>query len=136
MQQYSKTVLSHLIHAFILKFSSNQCKKFSFQSLHNGLACFLRMPWFMVNFEYTSHKHNWTPIKYLNVLHHNRTQKKLTHFFLNLKYFLILFNIFFINIFSYQLPILDSLDMSGHFHQNANFYKLWCLPACKYELHS
>ena len=28
-------------------------------------------------------KHDWTPIKYLNVLHHNRTKKQLRHSFLN-----------------------------------------------------
>ena len=50
-------------------------------------------------------KHDWTPIKYLNVLNHNRTQKHSQYFFLNIlqKY--------------YELPILDILDMSGHFHQ-------------------
>ena len=48
---------------------------------------------------------DWTPVKYLNVLHQNRTKKQLRHFFLNilLKY--------------YQIPILGTLDMSGHFHQ-------------------
>ena len=40
-----------------------------------------------------------------NVLYHNRTQKQLQCFFLNIleKY--------------YELPILNTLDMSGHFHQ-------------------
>ena len=28
-------------------------------------------------------KNDWIPIKYLKVLHHNRTQKHLQHFFLN-----------------------------------------------------
>ena len=48
---------------------------------------------------------DWTPIKYLNVLHHNRMQKWLQHFFLNKlqKY--------------YKLPILGTLDITGHFHQ-------------------
>ena len=47
-------------------------------------------------------KHDWTTAKYLNILHHYRTQK---HFFLILlqKY--------------YHLPILSTLDSSGHFHQ-------------------
>ena len=32
----------------------------------------------------TSNKeHDWTPVKYLNVLHHSRTQNPLQHFFLN-----------------------------------------------------
>ena len=50
-------------------------------------------------------KHDWTPVKYLNVLHHNITQKQLQHFFLNIMQK------------HYQLPILGTLDMSGHFHQ-------------------
>ena len=32
----------------------------------------------------TNNEHDWTPIKYLNVLHHNKTQKQLGHFFLHL----------------------------------------------------
>ena len=49
-------------------------------------------------------EHDWTPIKYLNVLHHNKTQKQLQQFFLNIlqKY--------------YQLFVLGILDMSDHFH--------------------
>ena len=57
-------------------------------------------------------EHDWTPlkyldvIKYLDVLHHNRTQKQLRHFFLKIlqEY--------------YELPILGTLDMSDHFYQN------------------
>ena len=43
------------------------------------------------------------PLKYLNALHHNKTQKQLPHYFLKIlqKY--------------YQIP---TLDMSDHFHQN------------------
>ena len=39
----------------------------------------------------SNNKHDWTPIKYLNVLHHNRTQKQ--YFFLNTsqKYYYFLF---------------------------------------------
>ena len=49
-----------------------------------------------------TNKHDWTHAKYLNVLYHNRTQKQLQYFFLNIlqKH--------------YQLPILGT---SGHFHQ-------------------
>ena len=45
----------------------------------------------------SNNKYDWTPIKYLNVLHHNRTQKQLRQYFLNIlqKY--------------YQLPILGTL---------------------------
>ena len=40
-------------------------------------------PIFDHNHQKTSNrKHDWTPIKYLNVLHHNRTQKQLQFFFL------------------------------------------------------
>ena len=53
----------------------------------------------------SNNQHDWTLVKYLNVLHHNKTQKQLRLFFLNIlqKY--------------YQLPILGTLDMSGHFHK-------------------
>ena len=34
--------------------------------------------------EITTNNNNWTPIKYLDVLHHNRTQKQLQYFFLNI----------------------------------------------------
>ena len=30
----------------------------------------------------SNNKHDWNPVKYLNVLHHNRTQKQLLYFFL------------------------------------------------------
>ena len=48
----------------------------------------------------SNNKHDWTPAKHLNVLHYNRTQKQLRHFFLNIlqKH--------------YQFPILGTLDMS------------------------
>ena len=53
----------------------------------------------------SNNEHDWNTVKYLNVLHENSTQKQLRHFFLNIlhKY--------------YQLPILGTLVMSGHFHQ-------------------
>ena len=53
----------------------------------------------------SNNKHDWALIKYLNVFHHNRKQKQLQHFFLNIlqKY--------------YQFPILDTLDMSVQFYQ-------------------
>ena len=46
-------------------------------------------------------QHGWALIKYLNVLHLNRTQKQLLH---SLQKY-------------YQLPILGTLEISGHFHQ-------------------
>ena len=47
----------------------------------------------------SNNEHDRTPIKYLSVLHHNRTQMQLRHFFFKIvqKY--------------YQLPILDTLFM-------------------------
>ena len=53
----------------------------------------------------SNNEHDWTPAKYVNVLHHNITQKQLQQFFFDIlqKY--------------YQLPILGTLDMSRHFHQ-------------------
>ena len=51
--------------------------------------------------ETSNNKHGWIPIKYLNGLHHNRTQNQLQH---SLQKY-------------YQLPILGTLDISGHFHQ-------------------
>ena len=52
-----------------------------------------------------TNKHDWTHAKYLNVLYHNRTQKQLQYFFLNIlqKYF--------------QLLVSGTLDMSGHLHR-------------------
>ena len=50
-------------------------------------------------------EHGWTPVKHVNVFHHNRTQKQLRHVFLNI-----------VQIY-YQLPIFGTLDMSGHFPQ-------------------
>ena len=32
----------------------------------------------------SNNKYDWTPIKYLNVLHHNRTQKQFQYFILNI----------------------------------------------------
>ena len=32
----------------------------------------------------SNNKYDWTSIKYLNVLHHNRTQKQLQYFILNI----------------------------------------------------
>ena len=64
----------------------------------------------------SKNEHDWTLLKYLNFLHHNRIKKQLRHFFLKIlqKH--------------YQFPILETLDMSGHFHQNSDsFQKLWCL---------
>ena len=53
----------------------------------------------------SNNEHDWNPVNYLSVFHHKRTQKQLRHFFLNIlqKH--------------YQLSILGTLDMSGHFHQ-------------------
>ena len=55
---------------------------------------------------------DWASVKYLNVLHHNRTQKQLQHISLSIlqKY--------------YQIHILGTLDMSGHFHQKI-------MPTCR-----
>ena len=34
--------------------------------------------WLLLTSQVTSkNEHDWTPVKYLNVLHHNRTQKQL-----------------------------------------------------------
>ena len=74
----------------------------------------------LVTLRTSNKKHDWTPVKYVNILHLNRTQKQLRHFLLDKlpKY--------------YQLP-LNTLDMSGHFHKNhnINLYKFWCLSAGK-----
>ena len=52
----------------------------------------------------SNNEHDWTPVKYLNVLHHNRTQSSCDNFFL-------------IYCKNYQFPILVILDMYGHFYQ-------------------
>ena len=49
-------------------------------------------------------KHDCNHVKYLNVLYNNRRQKLLQYFFLTIAKY-------------YQLPILGTLDMSGHLHQ-------------------
>ena len=50
-------------------------------------------------------EHDWTLIKYLNVLYHNSIQKQLQHFLVKIlqKH--------------YQFPILGTMDMSGNFHE-------------------
>ena len=61
----------------------------------------------------SNNEHVWTTAKYLNVLHHNRTQKQLRHFFLNIlqKY--------------YQFPVLGTLNIATSIkNNNANLYKL------------
>ena len=35
-------------------------------------------------YETSNDEHDWTPVKYLNVLYHNRIQKQLRHFFLKI----------------------------------------------------
>ena len=97
-----------------------------YQPLHfyrkNLKPPFLQKSWILKpNFIMGEGSNYRTPTKYLNILQHNRTQKSSQDIFLNIlqKY--------------YQLPLLGTLGMSGHFHQNsnANLKKLWCLPACK-----
>ena len=67
--------------------------------------CLLRNTLIQRNFYFSDNKkHNWAPVKYLNILHHSRTKKQLQHFLIILQK-------------CYQLPILGTLDMSGHFHQ-------------------
>ena len=55
----------------------------------------------------SNNKHDWNPIKYLSVLHQNRTQKE------QLQYFFLLYCKNF-----NKLPFLGTLDMSG-FHQKS-----------------
>ena len=54
-----------------------------------------------------SNKHDWNPVKYLNVLHHNRTQKQLQYFFLNI---------------GKLTSFFGNLDISGYFHQKSITY--------------
>ena len=58
-------------------------------------------------------------VKYLNLLHHNRTQKQLRHFFRNMlkKY--------------YQLPILGTCLSTSVKKDYDNLQKPCCLSACK-----
>ena len=53
--------------------------------------------------ETSNNKHDWNPVKYLNVLHHNRA-KSSCDTFSN-----ILQNLS-------KLPFLSTLDMFGYFH--------------------
>ena len=55
--------------------------------------------------ETSYNKHDCTLIKYLNILHQNRTQKQLQYVFLK-----ILQKCF-------EIPIFVTLDMCSHFHQ-------------------
>ena len=76
------------------------------------------------NFLKTSNKHDkhdWTSIKYLNDLHHNRTQKQLQYFFL----------IYCRNIANFLFQILWTCQAISIKNDYANFYKLWYLSACK-----
>ena len=52
----------------------------------------------------SENKHDWIPVECLNVSQQNRTQKHFQTFFNTLQKY-------------YQLPILGTLDMFGHFHQ-------------------
>ena len=66
-------------------------------------------------------KDDWTSIKYLNVLHHNRTQMQLQYCFL----------IYWKNITNFLFWILWTDLATFIKNDNANFWKLWCLSACK-----
>ena len=70
------------------------------------------------NKQISNNEHEWAPIKCLNALQHSRTQKLFSHFFKILQKY-------------YQLPILCTLDVTGHFYKNnnASFLKLWWLSA-------
>ena len=54
----------------------------------------------------STNEHEWTPVKDLDVLNHNKTKKQLQHSF-------------FLNIMQTcnRCPILDTLEMPDHFHQ-------------------
>ena len=58
-----------------------------------------------LTFSTSNNKYDWNPIKYLNVLHHNKLQSSCDNYFLNILQK------------DYQLSILSILDMCGHFHQ-------------------
>ena len=63
----------------------------------------------------TNNEHDWTTVKYLNVLHHNRTKKQSQHFFNILqKYYqlYILGTLMFICMLT-----LNTLRMLDHAHQ-------------------
>ena len=76
--------------------------------------------------ETSNNKHDRNPVKYMNVFHNNRTQKKLKSVEkhqLGVKATKLLFNYCIavfrwkMYIYVYILKIVGTLDMSGHFHQ-------------------
>ena len=71
--------------------------------------------------ETSNYKHDWTPTKYLSVLHHDRTQQLVWHFFLNIHQ----------NITNFLFWVLRKFLATSINSNNANLQKLWCLSTCK-----
>ena len=73
------------------------------------------LPWHNFTEKTGNKEYDRTPVKYLNVLHHNRTQTQLQHFSLNIT-----------NLLFWVLSLASSIK-----NNNANLQKLWCLSASK-----
>ena len=70
----------------------------------------------------SNNEHDWTAVKYLNVLHQNKTQKRLQHFF---------FLIYCKNIVRFLFWVLWKCLTTSIKNYYVNFQKLWCLSTCK-----
>ena len=71
--------------------------------------------------ETSNNKHDRITVKYLNVLHHNRTQKQLRHSFLT--FCKNVTNSLFLVLLRYLATCIKN--------NNLNLYKLWCWSECK-----
>ena len=62
----------------------------------------------------------WKTVKYLNIWHHNSTNKQLQHFFITHG-----------NIITFLFWVLWTCLATSIKNNNVNLQKLWCLPARK-----
>ena len=83
---HAHPIITKLTLAFLNLYQQAKKSVHFISSLSWNTADFFRVPWSWV-FDHShpkisNDKHDWNPVKYLNVLHHNRTQKLLQYFFL------------------------------------------------------
>ena len=80
----------------------------------------------------SSNKHDWRFIKYLNVLHYNRTQKQLQHFFLNTlqKYYQFASICTMLSYFSACKKSTSSLTSFWRYSKEKTNLLFWVICAC------
>ena len=96
----------------------NQRNESSFNNLVLKKSCYK----FSLNKLKTSYnKHDWTPAKYLNDLHHNRKQSTCDNFFL----------IYCKNVTKFLFWVFWTCMATSIKKDNTNLQKLWRLSACQ-----